>query len=122
MAFRKFVHDWINPITAVLADMNDEQLSMYMHEMKATDMSYGDMSQHSRNALRAAQFNYSDDFAANARKCMECKFFRNAPDKGEIPHDQSDVSDDKPCMHLGSTPGDIECPVFKPIPEQGVAH
>lgn len=100
--------------------MSMDDVSMYMHQIKATDQSYGSASQLSRNALRAASFGYSEEKVASARPCRECEFFRSAPERPDFIEEGENQK--YACMHLGATPDDIECTSFKSLPKQGVAQ
>lgn len=102
-----------------LVAMDDDRISLLMHEMKARQMYLGEAWQASRNHLRRLALldalklddtpgnpALSAHLSANAGRlppCARCQYFRTPPADGE-----------QPCMLLGATPADVACAGWTP--------
>ena len=112
--FRKFIDEnsdqFPDGIPTKIATMNDDGIIEFMLIWTAVKPEFGRLNPMSRDLLRTkdleANLSLSTvdlvDFVKineNYPRCMECEWFRNAPNVEE-----------KACMHLGAMPFDICCP------------
>ena len=103
--FKKFIEQNIPElVTAGWLEKTDEQLTCLLHEIRSQYVGAGEDYINSRNFLKAKQYGYTAEEAAQKPKCMDCKWFRNVPE-GET----------MACMHLGAIPQDISCGGYESI-------
>ena len=99
-AFRQFISARVPELSNWLY-AEDKDLTLLIHHYRATLLGLGESCAESRNYLRSIQFNYTPEEAAGKPHCFSCVWFENVPDGST-----------HSCMHLGSLPSDVACPVY----------
>jgi hypothetical protein len=100
--FREFVATSIPDLYKTWGEKTDSEILSFMHMLRAQYVAMGEDFFTSRNYLRAKQFGYTDEQAAQKPLCGTCRWFREAP-----------ADEQKACVHLGSVPQDIACKSFE---------
>lgn len=91
------------PGVSAYLDLPAEQLSEIMYSEKARYVYLGDSWQQARNHIRTKQFWGAYTSPATLPLCVECSYFRTAPEGEE------------PCLRLGAVPGDVACQAYNPL-------
>jgi len=121
--FRAFIKDLSNerPVLKQFIDAPDEQLSDLMYEEKSKLMYLGPLWQEARNHKRLKRIWKPIQFkdyplavkqamsaSGELPRCAGCSYFRHGPCL-------EDGKEEDSCILLGTAPGDVCCPAYKPL-------